>query len=75
VETVDLKELGEFISKVSDTKVSLDEDQQKHVLKQAGIPVIDGKPLPKKPEQVQPSDQQRNDQVSGKNGSKDEGTV
>jgi hypothetical protein len=75
VETVDLQELGEYISKVSDTKVSLDEDQQKHVLKQAGIPVIDGKPLPKKPQQVQPSDQQRDKEVSGKGKSKDEGSV
>lgn len=54
VETVDLKELGAYIANVSDTKVSLDEDQQKWLLKQANIPVIDGKPLPKKPTLVLP---------------------
>jgi hypothetical protein len=49
VESVDLAELADYISKISGTKVLLDEDQQRHLLKQGGLPVVDGKPLPEPP--------------------------
>lgn len=49
VESVDLEELGNYIAKISGVKVGLDDEQQRYLLRQAKIPVVDGKPLPKPP--------------------------
>lgn len=42
VETIDLKELADLVSKVSGTKITLSDDEQDWVLEQSGMPVVKG---------------------------------
>jgi len=43
VETIDLKDLADLVSKVSGTKIELSDEEQDWVLEQAGMPVVPGK--------------------------------
>lgn len=42
IETIDLKDLADLISKISDTKIALTDEDQDWIMQQAGVPIVPG---------------------------------